>query len=741
MGKCDLKTGDRVGPYRLLGRIGRGGMAEVFKARRDDGIAARPVALKLMHARWAGHESLVHRFRSEREILSTLDHPGIARLLDGGVTPDGAQYVAMELVEGVTLDQYSRNVPLPAKLDLFLQLCAAVHYAHQHLVIHRDLKPNNVLVTSEGVVKLLDFGIAKLLRAQTMPGELPETRPADRLATPEYAAPEQLRGEISSTATDVYGLGVLLYFLLSGRLPFDLRDRDWAESERIVCTEEPAPLAVQLVPADLRAIAAMALRKDPTARYSSVAALADDVRRHLAHHPVHARRGGWLYPAQRFLRRHAAASALAAALVLVLAGGAAALIELNRRVVEERDAARASSYFLADLFETADPQAGRRPMRDVLDEGARRVHTRLQHQPRVQAAMAEKIGDVYRQLALNTEAMPLARLALERYEQLDGPQSLDAARNMIRVADLLRESQHYAEAESLSRRSGEIRRRGRGPRHIDVADSLNMLGIVTQYQGKAHEAEQAFREAVAIRRAGDPGSTLLALSLGNLGNVLRDSGDWTGAAALFREALAIRRKVWGPEHPRVAFSLGQLSQVAFLQNDAAEAVRAGEESVAILRRTLPARHPDIVRGLQHYGNALRLAKRYPEAERALREALATATGARGQAAPETIAVGAALGMVLQETGRGQEAALLLRRNVESRRKHLGARSLLLATALEELAQNRQRMNGASEARALLTEALSIRESAQGAQHQEAQRVAASLQQLAQVASAAQQGSR
>lgn len=733
MPHCEFKNGDRLGVYRLLGRIGRGGMADVFKARREDRIAARPVALKLMHARWAAHDDLASRFRAESEILGALDHPGIARLLDAGVTPQGSQFVVMELVEGCTLDTYSRTLTTPQKLDLFLQLCDAVHYAHQNLVIHRDLKPNNVMVTNDGVVKLLDFGIAKLLAPHTGPGAAPVTRPADRLATPEYAAPEQLKGEPVSTATDVYGLGVLLYFLLNGRLPFAVSGREWAEAERVVCTENPTPMD-EHVPLDLQAIASVSLRKDPTGRYHSVEALADDVRRHIASHPVRARRGEWLYPAKAFLRRHTVACALAAALMIVLAGSMVKLAMLNRQVREERDIARATTDFVTDLFETADPTAGRKPMREVVDEAARRIATDLKGQPRVQAVMAEKIGDVYRQLALYKEAMPLARLALERYEQTEGVESVAVARNLVRVADLLRESQKYAEAESLARRSAVIRRARLGEKHPDVADSLNLLGIATQYQGKQKESEAAFREALEIRRVGPAHPQHLALSMGNLGNVLRDRGDWTGAAALFREALAIRRKIWGNEHPRVASSLGQLSAVAVLQGNAEEAVQAAEQAVAILRRTMPAGHPDVARGLTQYGSALRLAKRYEEAEAVLKEALAINVAARGNDAPETMASGASLALLLNETGRAKDAEPLLRKNVEGRRKLMGARSLHLAAALEQLAANRLKLDDSAEARTLYSQALEIRREAQGSEHAETRRVASALQKLtAQVA--------
>jgi len=728
MSKSVPEAGDAVGPYRLIEQIGSGGMASVYRAVRQD-MPERTVAVKVLNERWANHGALIERFRAEQEILAGLDHPGIARLLDGGVTAEGVHYVVMEFVEGVTLDEYSKVLDIRGRLQLFLQLCEAVEYAHKRLVVHRDLKPENVLITTSGAVKLLDFGIAKLLRPHVWPGASPVTRVNDRLATPEYASPEQLRGEAVSTATDVYGLGMLLYVLLSRRLPFPILKRDWAEIERVVCNQDPLPLP-RIVHADIQAIVRMALRKDPADRYPSAAAMASDIRRHLEHRPVRARRGTGLYSARLFVRRNRVAVGLAATLALVLAGGAAWLWTMSREVMAERDTARATSYFLEELFGTADPTSARRSMRDVLDDAAGRIDKQLAAHPRAQAAMAEKIGDVYRQLALYDKARPLAELAMRRYEELDGPWSTDAARNMIRVADLYRESQQYPRAEALCRRSLQIRRRMTGDKHKDVADSLNLLGIVCQYQGKMTEAVAAFREAVEIRRVADPGSTLLALSLGNLGNVLRDQGDWPAAESLFREALGLRRQAWGPEHPRIAFSLSQLSQMAYLRGHAPEALATGEESVRMLRRTVPERHPDVARGLQHYGNALRLAGRYADAEAALREGWAIARERRGADTPETVAIGAALGLVLDDTGRSREAEPLLRKNVETRRLYLGPRSTLLAAALEELARNRMLLGDKSEARLLLGEALTIRQSAQGRNHHETARVAGSLTQIA-----------
>ena len=732
-----FQPGDRMGPYLLQCRIGCGGMAEVFEATRADGVLARTVAVKLLRCAWDGDTaSLERRFLAERQILAVLNHPNIARLLDGGVTDAGSQYVVMELVHGLTLEDHvlRRQPALADRLKLFLELCDAVHYAHRHLIVHRDLKPANVMVADDGHVKLLDFGIAKFLRPEFWRGVGGlVTLPADRLATPEYAAPEQLCGEPVTTSSDVYSLGVIFYYLLSGRLPYNVANKNWHEIEHTVNQAAPQPLNTFDGPAisrDLEAIALTALRKEPSGRYSSVEHMAEDLRRHLNGHPVRARRGEWFYPASKFLRRHAAMSAMAAALMAVAGAAVWTNTKQARMLAVERDTAKATADFLGDLFDAADPNAGSGPrtVRRVLDEGARRLGTDLKDQPRVRAALAEKLGDVYRQLSLYAEAQPLAEEALRLFERLDGPESLDAARNMVRLADLLRETQKYDRAEKLARRALEIRTTRLGRRHADVADSLNILGILCQIGGHAREAEAAFAEAVDIRREMlPPFDPLLALSLGNLGNMLRERGDYDGAYLRFSEALAIRRKVWGEWHPRVASSLGQLSQISLARKDARQALELTTQALAIIRKALPAGHPDIARTLSAHGNALRESGKKAEAESVFREALATQRKSRGPEAPETAFAAIALAKLLDGNGKSAEAEQLLRSSLAARRKSLGLQHPLVAGALQELAAVLQRRPASQdEARRLLEQALEIRVRAQGWNHREAEAIRARL---------------
>jgi len=312
-----IDAGLRVGPYLIVERIGHGGMGEVFAAVRVDGQYEQQVALKVVRAGY-GSAAVVERFRAERQILASLDHPHIAHLLDGGTTDAGAPYLVMELVAGRPIDEFCRARALPTadRLRLFLQVCSAVEYAHQRLVIHRDIKPNNILVTASGVLKLLDFGIAKMLDAVGATGET-MLRPF----TPEYASPEQVRGEAVSTATDVYSLAVVLYQLLTGRSPYRLDTRTPEEMAEAVKSREPERPSPAVLRGDLDFILLKALRKEPDQRYASVQQFADDIRRHLDGLPVAARKGTWNYLAGKFARRHRAGVAAAALVLVTLLSG------------------------------------------------------------------------------------------------------------------------------------------------------------------------------------------------------------------------------------------------------------------------------------------------------------------------------------------------------------------------------------------------------------------------------------
>src|SRR5581483_1679851 len=397
------------------------------------------VAIKVVK-RGMDTDYVLERFHNERQILAHFDHPNIAKLLDGGVTADGRPYVVMEFIAGQPIDEYcdARRLDVQARLELFLKVCSAVAYAHQNLVVHRDLKPRNVLVMDNGEPRLLDFGIAKMLgddREVTMPGM--------RMMTPDYASPEQVRGEPVTTASDVYSLGVLLYELLSGHRPYQIKSYTPVEIEKVICGQEPelpsdaatrgrddtgtestAPSATapsrprgtaSQLKGDLDNIILMALRKEPQRRYASVEQFAEDIRRHLEGLPVIARKDTFAYRAGKFVTRNKVAVSVALAFVLLLAVSLVVIVRQSVRAARERDKARQVAQFLAEIFKVSDPGESRGnsvTAREILDKGAERIDRELSGQPEVQATLMATIGQVYESLGLYDAAAPVLEKAL-----------------------------------------------------------------------------------------------------------------------------------------------------------------------------------------------------------------------------------------------------------------------------------------------------------------------------------------
>jgi serine/threonine-protein kinase len=395
-------AGLELGPWRLVTRIGQGGMGSVYRAVRVDGQFEQHVAVKMMR-RGLADPGARARFAHEQRVLASLQHPGIARLLDAGRTPDGRPYLVMEHVDGRPIDVYCREraLPVEGRLRLFLGVADAVEHAHGSLLVHRDIKPGNVLVTADGRTKLLDFGIAKQL--ETGPVDLTPT--AHPLMTPGYASPEQVRGELVTTVSDVYSLGVLLYELLCGQPPFGGLGESPFELARAVLEREPpkpsaraaAPELRRRLRGDIDAIVMKALRKEPAQRYASVALLTQDVAAHLAGQPVAARRGGWSYRTGKLLRRH---RWVAAGLLLALALGAglvSRLVSQGRQLAQERDKAQAALAILLETFTRSDPYAAsdEPKVRDLLDRGAARALDELEHRPRVAGPLLGAIGRAY----------------------------------------------------------------------------------------------------------------------------------------------------------------------------------------------------------------------------------------------------------------------------------------------------------------------------------------------------------
>ncbi|MEZ4416919.1 MAG: serine/threonine-protein kinase [Gemmatimonadota bacterium] len=623
-------SGRRFGPYRILEPLGAGGMGAVYLAERADDEFEKRVAIKLMRGGIANDVGRA-RFLAERQILAHLEHPGIARLLDGGTTEDGSPFVVMEYVDGVPITESARtrNLTTEGTLWLFLEVCAAVQYAHNNLVVHRDLKPANILVTHEGAAKLLDFGIAKLLEPGES-GDGPLTRnAAGRLMTPEYASPEQVRGEPVGTATDVYALGVLLYQLLAGALPFKLESQSAAEIERIVTTREPEPpsrvAAERPIRSDLDAIVLKAMRKEPERRYASVAQFADDIKAYLAGHPVSARPNSWTYRAHKFVVRNRLGVAAAAALgVLSTFYTYRLAVERNTARIEARKAEQVAA-FVTGLFRVADPDASQGrdiTARELVDSGEVRLRTELAEQPEVRGEMLSLIGYVYQQLGLLDRARPALEEALQLTRSVEGDDSEAATTAKDRLRRVYTAQGDLEEAERLARELVETARARRPPDVRELAVSLLALADVLEEATKVEEEATLAGEAVELagQLQGAVRDTTLYHALGARGNARLNNGDLVGARQDMERALELAETLLHEDNSNLIILRSNLSGVYRLQGEFDLAEEGLRENIAQAERVLGSEHPQVGFNLISLSNVLKEQGQFADAEAAIRRA-------------------------------------------------------------------------------------------------------------------------
>jgi serine/threonine-protein kinase len=687
----------RVGAWRLLRLLGRGGMGAVYLAERADGQFQQQAALKLARAGF-DDPSAARRFMAERQIVAELEHPHIARLIDGGVTDEGRPYFVMERVEGATLTEYCerRRLSVRDRLQLFLQLGDAVQYAHRHLIVHRDLKPSNVLVTEDGNVKLLDFGIAKLFSPDAARGaDHTETR--DRVMTPAYAAPEQIGGAPISTATDVYALGVMLFELLSGKRPFEQGDRTSRELEEDILRKEPerpsaaAGLADRLrrqLRGDLDVICLTALRKEPARRYGSAEQLVEDIRRHLSGRPIAARPDTIGYRTGKFVRRHAVAVGVAAIAAVLVIGTSVALAIQSAIAARERDKAQQVASLLVSVFEVVDPSEARGAQvtaREVLDRGVERVERGLSEQPDVQADLLAVLGRVYRNLGLYDRASGLMGRAADLFAKVGGGSSVSATDARSRLGELQYLKGAYKEAEATLREALAVQEREFGGDNAAVATTLNHLGKVLQASGRVDEAEPVLRRALDVsRRAHGASHAEVAEALSNLGAVMFVRGRLGDAEPLFRDALAVRRDVFGDDHPLVPASLNNLATLLSRKGDLAGAETTNREALAIATRVYGEDHPRVATIENNLALTLLARGDAAGAEPLLRRSLEIRSARLGPQHPETAQSLANLGLVVQTLGRLDEARPLYEDALAIRRQALGPKHPLVAQTLNNL---------------------------------------------------------
>ncbi|MCB1032466.1 MAG: serine/threonine protein kinase [Acidobacteria bacterium] len=688
-----------IGPYRLLQEIGRGGMGRVFLAERSDGSFKRRVAVKLLHPGLAS-ELILERFRRERQILAHLAHPNIAGLLDGGSTAEGQPFLVMEYVEGVPLDEHCRRhrPSLEDRLRLFLEICSAVSAAHRNLVVHRDLKPGNVLVTERGKPKLLDFGIAKLLEEGSLPGEALATETGQMPLTPEYASPEQVRGEVITTASDVYSLGALLYHLLTGRSPHPPRSRNPLEWMEVVSSVAPPPPSAAVsaeeagaapVPdprelrGDLDQIALMALRKEPERRYPSAERLAADVEAFLDGRPVEARGEDLLYRAGKFVRRHRWAVGAAAAALRGRRAFSAALWLQQRRLIEERDLARSTAGLLQDLFRLPDPYgSGGETItaREILERKARELERPLAGSPPVRASLRRTLGSTYLHLGLYEEAAEQLQRSLELRPAAAGGEGKEALLELAAVRQL---QGRLGEAEELARESLAGAQKGRRGTELE-GRSLLRLGKVHELAGELDRAEEELARGLEAVRASESAAAREALATGldDLATLLELRGRSREAVAAYREALAVLEGLHGELHPEVAWSLNNLA-LALRGEDREASIGLLEKAISILETLYGPSDPQLTASLGNLGLLHAEAHRQEEAEALYRRAL-TVLGEERAGDPRRASILNNLAELRLDQGRLDEAEELHRQALELRRHRLGEAHRETAVSLTNL---------------------------------------------------------
>lgn len=710
--------GRQIGAYRIVAQIASGGMGQVYLASRSDEHFHKDVAIKLVRPELVSEES-VRRFADERQTLARLEHPNIARLLDGGITDDGYPYFIMEYVDGRPIDRYcdDEKLTIPQRLRLFQEVCKAVQFAHQNLIVHRDIKPGNVLIDHDGNAKLLDFGIAKVLATVPLLGaEQPVTR--DIRMTPEYASPEQLRGEPINTRSDIYSLGVVLYQLLTGHHPYGARSRTLYELERQISDQRPdkpstavnrtvdvpsthGRPAVQISPqtvsrmrgvhpsvlrralaGDLDAIVLMAMHASPDRRYASADQLAEDIRRHLEGLPVAARPDTIGYRLRKFVRRRAGTALASSAAVLALIGGiigtswqarianqrrdaavtarAHAVAEAERARVEARKSDRVVQFF-QNMLGAADPsRAGpNTPIGDVVRHFGAWVEKDYADDPEIESAIHTAVGQTYAALGDYPESRKHMQRALALQESLHVPPHADIANRHRDLSELYYKMREFESAEGHARKALEMDRAALGPDAPETAHDLNNLAAIRRALGDLDEAESLLNRALDIRRHLNDLSGVAA-TLNNLANLMMDRDRLEECERLCREALEIRRSTLAANHPLVAQSIDNLAVALAKLGRYDEAVAMQRESIELMRTRLGDGHPDLFIPLSNIANVLMRLSKYEEAADHFRKSLDIGISFLAPDDPMLLHVGFQLGDCLLTAGSydAAEAQLL-----------------------------------------------------------------------------------
>jgi serine/threonine-protein kinase len=725
------------GPYRIVRVLGEGGMGVVYLAERSD--LGSVAAIKILRDAWLS-PARRERFASEQRTLAQLNHPLIARLYDADTLPDGTPWFVMEYVDGQPLTAYcnARGLSVPARLRLFRDVCEAVQHAHQHAVIHRDLKPSNILVTRDGAVKLLDFGISKQLESLDVVAD--QTQTGLRLMTPAYAAPEQVRGERVGIRTDIYALGVILYELLSGRLPFDLSNKTPGEALTMVVELNPErPSAAARASAsrvnssghgpgaaawaDLDVLCLTAMHKDPERRYGTVEALMRDVDHFLRGEPLEARPDSVRYRLDKFVRRNWRAVASAAVVIVALIGlGIFYTVRLaTARNAALAEAARAQRIqrFTMNLFEGGDKDVGPADSLRVVtlvDRGVQQARS-LDAEPAVQAELYETLGSIYQKLGNLPRADTLLGSALAKYRGLFPAGSPEVTGSLVALGGLRLDQARFDEGEKLIREGLDESKQLLPGDHPVVANATSSLGRALQERGKYDDAIKAGEQAVRLySRPGALPTPEFAASLSLLADHHFYAGHYETSDSLNQRVLVMYRRLYGERHPLVA---GILSNLGATQQDLghyAAAERYHQQALEIYRAYYGDESFETAHGLRMLARTLVSEKRFDEAVASLERALAIEERVYGPVHPAVASTLNELGNTAYARGLYDEAQARFARMVEIYKKVYGGTHYLNGIALSNLANVYSARKDYVRAEGMFRDVITIFTNAQGAGH-------------------------
>ncbi len=745
----------QIGHYRLVKKLGAGGMGEVYEAEQLEPVH-RKVALKLIRL-GMDSELVSSRFELERQSLAMMNHVNIAQIYDGGVSEQGRPYFVMEYVDGVPIDRYCDEQKLDTRkrLKLFQQVCEGIQHAHQKGIIHRDIKPSNVLVEirdNKAIPKIIDFGVAKAMHQAEEDAKV-ATRMGQIIGTPTYMSPEQVLGLDIDTRTDVYALGVLLYELLTGIHPLDWkRNPQWKMEEILhrICEADPSRPSTQVstpgddtmnvaerhgtdcmslereLRGDLDWITMKALEKERDRRYNSPSELSADIERFLKNEPVLASPPSTVYRVKKFVRRHKVGVAAAAIVLLALLTGITGTtvgmlraVRAEKSAMEELETTRQTVDFMVGLFEVSDPTGEERvnrntiTAREVLDRGVKKIRQELQERPLIQARLKDTMGEVYRKLGAYDEAESLAKEALQTRIEMLGDNDVEVSKSLNSVANVLSEKGDYDEARTIYERSLAINEKIYGPDTLEVANTLNNLGFVLSGQGDFDGAIRSIKRALEIReKVLGPEHEDVANTLNSLGTVYYKQGKYAEAEPLFERTLAIREKLYDENHPYLAHTLSNLGLIRSTLGQYSGAKELLERALAIQEKILGPDHSDVASVLSNLAWVLRSMGKPAEAKPYLERAIKIQEKAAPKN-PELARFIQNLGELMQETGDYKNAEALMERALAMRESLLGPEHMETAQSLQGLAYFYYLQNRDEKAELYYKRALEILEKALG----------------------------